>query len=979
MLACTSWLGRPQMIRHYSRFPSTPWKELKGAAGSFPGSGSPVPHLGSLLVVDPKNYRVDPDGRPGRHTQEVESFYQAWLFFALINCVVRTDQSLLSFGDLVRPLNGRNSSWPRGFGDQVTTKSLDGALTKWYEYEENNKASARLRLVQADLILEFARQVVRANFPVPGVHENIMLSIMILGETLSAAKRQIMTMLKATVRGWQSDEDDGWGLPHYVTKEMRRRKFCPYTRKLLKVQMRSNSILLLAALNHHEGSENHPGCTEEKCVFIPASTHSTAVVELPTDGSRNLDVYAPQCHSSCENAECTLTGPNMVEVYQILAETTDATESSSFPLFRIRQENGSYSVEVETWSRKNRNQRFATISHVWAQGLGNEKTNEVKHCQLKFLVDQLEALPNLKARERSNFGQSGSSEAQLSSPFWLDTFAIPVKDDGAGNNDPWREFLASSQLDPQPTFESMRKKAIRQIYHVFDASSHSIVVDKDLCNQQVDNNPVKVSMKLLTSSWMRRLWTLQEAFLSSRMSIPFEATSRSRQSVREFDDLIKDLCDNESSLLKASMSEVLKRQLYDNLMGQGLLGDLYAGEYGFAFSHYLIRGLLTIVLQTTSRIEDQTLVLATLLNLNYKETEISQAGGLTAFLDPNSNEAKAQRQEMMKDFWKLINRYYEGSIPPGMIFLPPERLSLPGFGWSPVNWMSGVDEDYPFPLNQMNYPTELRDEGLLVRYPGIILHCGDFMAILNDMDKTEFSFPVDRELNEWYKVHRFELERQEVKDSIMRRRETDPDSYFAIIISRPRPRERVDEIGLLVQVYQSLWRRKEVDNARHMIHYCQIISRIKMCRTRPDDFKEPIDAVIGELTDEDQCWCVDDYMAREKVLIERERKAMEKELKKRIKETPPPEPTESAQFETVMGIAGQGPVDDPRPDLPGLSGATSGDTRGGQRVANEVDDEVGRTPERRESGLSQFMKKAKRKLTFRNGSRVSYTDRVNSS
>jgi len=85
--------------------------------------------------------------------------------------------------------------------------------------------------------------------------------------------------------------------------------------------------------------------------------------------------------------------------------------------------------------------------------------------------------------------------------FWLDTFAIPVKQRTPGNSS-----------EGPPDFDELRKKSIRQIYHVFDASAHSVVIDKDLIKEDPSERDMEITMKLLTSAWMRRLWTLQEAF-----------------------------------------------------------------------------------------------------------------------------------------------------------------------------------------------------------------------------------------------------------------------------------------------------------------------------------------------------------------------------------------------------------------------------------------------------------------------------------
>jgi hypothetical protein len=106
---------------------------------------------------------------------------------------------------------------------------------------------------------------------------------------------------------------------------------------------------------------------------------------------------------------------------------------------------------------------------------------------------------------------------------------------------------------------------------------------------------------------------------------------------------------------------------------------------------------------------------------------------------------------MMRDFWTLIHETYEGSIPAGLIFLPGEKLARVGFGWAPTTWMSGNDESYPYPLTSIGRPTELRPGGLLVQYPGFLLHGGGPSLILatNYGGPRELIFSTERHLSEW--------------------------------------------------------------------------------------------------------------------------------------------------------------------------------------------------------------------------------------
>lgn len=116
----------------------------------------------------------------------------------------------------------------------------------------------------------------------------------------------------------------------------------------------------------------------------------------------------------------------------------------------------------------------------------------------------------------------------------------------------------------------------------------------------------------------------------------------------------------------------------------------------------------------------ETLALATLFNLDYEDTEVEAAG-----LELVPSDAQINR--LARDFWYIFHDQHQGCIPPGIIFLPGEKASLEhegrsGFGWAPKTWLSASEVDYPDRLSIWYAPTDLRDEGLIVQFPGVLLH-----------------------------------------------------------------------------------------------------------------------------------------------------------------------------------------------------------------------------------------------------------------
>ncbi|KAK7947834.1 uncharacterized protein PG986_008720 [Apiospora aurea] len=744
--------------------------------------------------VEPDTYLLSLDRGNGQAEcliDGADQFVQSWLFFCLLTVVVRTDEPLLNMCDLVR--------WERQGPDasvkpQITTKDLEQKLTQWHEWMKENPTRAKLRLMQTDLVLEFARQVVRENLDEKKranleINARVSLSIMVLGETLSAVKSSMLREMDERILGWESDDLNGWGCPSHVMDI--KPDACAYTRKALKRQIGPNATLLLAAWKHctwHKGEEYE--CSETECKYIkvspPVKTIGSAADAATTDANTAHANYVPRC--ACRRP-CRLVGPKMEDVYNILRK-----RDASFPVFEVGEaRDNKMSVVVKDWGQHQQNSAFATISHVWSQGLGNPKSNEVH-------------------------------------------------------------------------------------------------------------------------SWMRRLWTLQEAFLSKAMCFPEQAENgnlraeKGRYPGRGFDQLIQDLGPggdtNKPTILKVSLAEVLKRHLFENLMGRERGARIEKGNpFGDQGSQLIASAWRSARWRDTSHKEDETIILSTLLNLDFRDTTLD---GPTRHKDPKTQDAIEQRKEMMKDFLQLISKHCPGSIPAGIIFLPGKRLKLPGFGWAPATWTSGRNEDYPYPLSRMEHPTELVPEGLLVRYPGIMLHC-EKLATVTSQNSQGFHFPVDRELNEWYRVDLInENTLPKVADIEAGRTGRVFNYMLAVIISRPRPKERLRDVGLLVEIYESSWRRHERQVRNENIFYSRILSRVHISRVGPVSWREPSDQVIGERTREDQLWCVDDFTSNKTRFEE-----LAAKKKNRRGNGDKAKPNTTALKDGILNVAGSAPGNPP--------------------------------------------------------------------
>jgi hypothetical protein len=253
-----------------------------------------------------------------------------------------------------------------------------------------------------------------------------------------------------------------------------------------------------------------------------------------------------------------------------------------------------------------------------------------------------------------------------------------------------------------------------------------------------------------------------------------------------------------------------------------------------------------------------------MLNLDYRDRPAFARVGLPTDITKTVKKSEHDLEAMMKELWLLLDETSPGSIPSGIIFLPGKRMTTPGFGWAPESWMSGTKVDYPDPLSTMVSAAKLdKDKGLLVQYPGILLHAQNPNSILGTSQKP-IQFPVDSTLLEFYEVEH--ADGSEVAKGTFLERALD----LAIILCRPKPRE-LAEIALLVEIRREITQRGIGIQGSSKIYEVFIVRRVKIKRltglnqlsqwmgyvhqANHEDDK----FICGEVLDSDQKWYVDGY------------------------------------------------------------------------------------------------------------------------
>jgi hypothetical protein len=123
---------------------------------------------------------------------------------------------------------------------------------------------------------------------------------------------------------------------------------------------------------------------------------------------------------------------------------------------------------------------YIAISHVWADGLGNPDENSMYRCQLKLMQERV---TNVARRMRDCLQDPQTFKAW----FWIDTLCVQAEE------------------SPEKT------AAIASMETVYKKAAAVLVIDSDL--ELIDEVfwPAHITIMILSSMWITRLWTIQEA------------------------------------------------------------------------------------------------------------------------------------------------------------------------------------------------------------------------------------------------------------------------------------------------------------------------------------------------------------------------------------------------------------------------------------------------------------------------------------
>jgi hypothetical protein len=581
---------------------------------------------------------IDGDFRQGHTVKESQEFIQEWLYFEFMEAVFGSAGVEIHMDDFTRRKDGQllvDSTnlirYISAFEDQF--RNQDSQAKHESVKRINRVLTTTQRLVVRECSMITPTEVRSGSWPFDLVTS---LSFMVLGCTLAFAISRIVQVLPDKDLALELCKQlhishQSWGVSEMLYERMRSDNWCPHS----LAQFASGGYSIVGM-------------------------YFASLLEIPSDGKDHTDCEVREClHMTVDEKKYTTRHVHLQPCCEpSIPKRTAVIESlklGSIPLLRISEaDDGTISIGVVPFKDEI---KYVAISHVWAHGLGNVEGNWLPSCQMRRLSQLAEALYPF-------------SSARVEIYLWIDTVCVPR---------------------PNTTDDAdYRKVAIDLLQDTYTNANKVLVIDDQLVRSSSTAPPEETLVRILSSVWMTRMWTLQEGLLAKKLRFQF------KERALDVEDML-------SGIMPIFHSSVwLEAHQFFTL-----LRSLQACTPGVKLRH------LWNLLQwrSTSHLSDETICLSILTGKQpSKLLGHSKAGRMKAFL----------------------NQVDE--VPSDIIFMPGPRLLEDGWKWAPTSFMARYQwtayqhfQKIAIPGASDHSMTEQTnisghfDKGLRVCFPGITL------------------------------------------------------------------------------------------------------------------------------------------------------------------------------------------------------------------------------------------------------------------
>ncbi|OCT47086.1 hypothetical protein CLCR_02440 [Cladophialophora carrionii] len=239
--------------------------------------------------------------------------------------------------------------------------------------------------------------------------------------------------------------------------------------------------------------------------------------------------------------------------------------------------------------------------------------------------------------------------------FWMDILCVPVGD----------------------KHKELRKQAINQMREIYEGADRVLVLDDWLEDLSLSSSIYEKATRIYLSNWQHRPWTLQEGALAQQLSIQFKDGPMTLDEIK--DESFQAVSNGPSPQFYCGITRGLSVVPIFNryfALDRGVVpavGDLFSPL------------IPTIQGRATTKLEDETVYMATLLRL---DTEGLQTISTSSAERKKMTETEAAVDDAricaarMKKFLCMV-----GSFEQRIIFNHLPRMTIDGFRWAPRSFL----------------------------------------------------------------------------------------------------------------------------------------------------------------------------------------------------------------------------------------------------------------------------------------------------
>jgi hypothetical protein len=384
-----------------------------------------------------------------------------------------------------------------------------------------------------------------------------------------------------------------------ATQELIQSGWCPFTIANILLPSNSPSLFEYARL-----FRDHPSFIHQDHAECKASNCAVANVDTSTYKTKHNDIFCKGEH------DCEILTPNM-DVVRVKLEI------GKIPVVSFVENQGLMTLGNEDGP-------YVAISHVWADGMGSTSEKGITMCVVKFLSEAATA----------SFNSTHDTELDTI-PFWIDSLCVPSETD-------------------------FRRKAIGLMAETYASAAVVIVIDASMRHLSVSDPIQEQLFVLYVSTWVQRLWTLQEALLSRRLLF------------RVGDGLIDFRYFFTDEVLALRLSDPVASKLL-GWFGQMMIAPVIRSAQAASSTPLplpppsLDNVALHLAKRTSSRQADETLAIAGLFGLD-----------ASAYVPLDTDQRMA----------KFLIEHNGGKAPYDILFLDGPKLPIENFTWAPKSFMN---------------------------------------------------------------------------------------------------------------------------------------------------------------------------------------------------------------------------------------------------------------------------------------------------